>query len=78
MMDEFGAVETSENIQDRVNFTAWYVAAAAARGIPCFWWDNHNFSGQGERFGLIDRRTCEWVYPDIVQAIMENCLDNRE
>lgn len=78
MMDEFGAVEKSENIQDRVNFTAWYVAAAAARGIPCFWWDNHNFSGQGERFGLIDRRTCEWVYPDIVQAIMENCLDNRE
>ena len=78
MMDEFGAVEKSDNTQDRVNFTAWYVAAASARGITCFWWDNHNFSGQGERFGLINRRTCEWVYPDIVQAIMENCLCNRE
>ena len=78
MMDEFGALNKSENTQDRVNFTAWYVAAASARGITCFWWDNHNFTNQGERFGLIDRRTCEWVYPDIVRAIMENCLIGRE
>ena len=78
MMDEFGALNKSENTQDRVNFTAWYVAAASARGITCFWWDNHNFNNQGERFGLIDRRTCEWVYPDIVRAIMENCLIGRE
>ena len=73
MMDEFGAMDKSGNTQDRVNFTAWYVAAAAARGIPCFWWDNHTFTGDGERFGLIHRRTCEWIWPDIVQAMMENC-----
>jgi endoglucanase len=78
MMDEFGALNKSENTQDRVNFTAWYVAAASARGITCFWWDNHNFTNQGERFCLIDRRTCEWIYPDIVRAIMENCLIGRE
>ena len=78
IMDEFGALDKNDNLQDRVNFTAYYVVSASARGITCFWWDNHNFSGQGERFGLIDRRTCEWVYPDIVQAIMENCLYNRE
>lgn len=78
IMDEFGALEKSGNIQDRVNFTAWYVAAASARGITCFWWDNQLFSGSGERFGLINRRTCEWIYPDIVSAIMENCLINRE
>ena len=78
MMDEYGALNKSENTRDRVNFTAWYVAAASVRGITCFWWDNHNFTGQGERFGLIDRRTCEWVYPDIVRAIMENCLVGRE
>lgn len=74
IMDEFGALEKSGNTQDRVNFTAYYVAAAAARGIPCVWWDNHNFTGDGERFGLIKRRTMEWVYPDIVLAITENCL----
>ena len=78
MMDEFGALEKAGNTRDRVNFTAWYVASASARGITCFWWDNTNFTGSGERFGLINRRTCEWVYPDIVQAIMANCLCNRE
>ena len=79
MMDEFGAVEKDGNLQDRVNFAAYYVAAAAARGIPCVWWDNHCFTGEdSERFGLIRRGMSEWVYPDIVLAIMENCLYNRD
>ena len=78
LMDEFGALDKNDNVQDRVNFTAWYVASASARGITCFWWDNHNFTGRGERFGLIRRSSCEWVYPDIVSAIMQNCLCNRE
>lgn len=78
MMDEFGALDKSGNIQDRVNFTAYYVASASARGITCVWWDNHAFSGSGERFGLIKRSSLEWVYPDIVLAIQYNCLYNRE
>ena len=78
MMDEFGALDKGGNLQDRVNFTAYYVASASARGITCVWWDNHVFSGNGERFGLIKRSTAEWVYPDIVLAMMENCLYNRE
>ena len=78
MMDEFGALDKDGNTQDRVNFTAYYVASASTRGITCVWWDNHCFSGDGERFGLINRSTVKWVYPDIVLAIMENCLYNRE
>ena len=77
MMDEFGALEKSKNTQDRVNFAAYYVAAASARGITCVWWDNHVFTGNGERFGLIKRLSMEWVYPDIVLAIMKNCMYNR-
>ena len=77
MMDEFGALDKNGNIQDRVNFTAYYVAAASNRGITCVWWDNHAFKGNGERFGLINRSTLQWVYPDIVLAMMENCLYNR-
>ena len=77
MMDEFGALDKGGNTQDRVNFTAYYVASASTRGITCVWWDNHAFSGDGERFGLIRRATREWVYPDIVLAIIENCLYNR-
>ena len=77
MMDEFGALDKNGNLQDRVNFTAYYVASASARGITCVWWDNHAFSGNGERFGLIKRQTQEWVYPDIALAIQANCLINR-
>ena len=77
MMDEFGALDKGGNLQDRVNFTAYYVAAASARGITCVWWDNHNFTGDGERFGLIRRDTLEWVCPDIALAIRANCLCNR-
>ena len=78
VMDEFGAVDRNGNLQDRVNFAAWYVSAAAARGIACCWWDNHIFSGVGnEPFGLIDRKTCKWVCPDIVLAMMSNCISSR-
>ena len=78
VMDEFGALDKNGNLQDRVNFTAYYVASASARGITCVWWDNHVFNGTGERFGLIKRLSCAWVYPDIVLAMMNNCLYNRE
>ena len=77
MMDEVGALDKGGNLQDRVNFTAYYVASASARGITCVWWDNHSFTGSGERFGLIRRNTLEWVYPDIALAIQANCLYNR-
>ena len=78
VIDEFGALDKGGNTQDRVNFAAYYVASASTRGITCVWWDNHVFTGNGERFGLIKRSTTEWVYPDIVLAIQENCLYNRE
>ncbi len=73
IMDEYGALDKNGNLQARVNFAAWYVAYAASRGIVCCWWDNHNFTGDGERFGLIDRRNIGWAYPEIVDAIMKNC-----
>jgi len=77
IMDEFGARDKDGNTQDRVNFAAYYVVSASARGMTCIWWDNHVFSGDGERFALIDRSTLEWKYPEIVQAITANCLFNR-
>ena len=77
IIDEFGARDKSGNTQDRVNFAAYYVASASARGMTCVWWDNHVFSGDGERFGIIDRNTMEWIYPEIAQAINANCLFNR-
>ena len=77
IMDEFGALDKGGNLQARVNFTAFYVATASARGIPCVWWDNHNFTGEGERFGIIRRDTLEWACPDIALAMQANCLSDR-
>ena len=78
LMDEYGALNKNGNLQSRVNFAAYYVASASARGMTCCWWDNHNFTGNGEQFGLIDRKTCTWKYPEIVEAIMQNCMLGRE
>lgn len=77
LIDEFGAQEKSGNLQARVNYAAYYAAAASTHGITCFWWDNNVFTGNGERFGLIDRKTVRWIYPDIALALKENCLTGR-
>ena len=79
LIDEFGALrKTEDDLQGRVNFAAYYTASASTRGITCCWWDNHAFSGGGEKFGLIDRKRVLWKYPDIALAILRNCLVNRE
>lgn len=70
IIGEFGAL-SKDNLQDRVNFTAYYVANATARGMPCFWWDNNAFTGNGELFGLLNRQKLEFPFPEIVDALMQ-------
>jgi endoglucanase len=36
VIGEYGARNKGDNLQDRADFFAYYVAAASARGIPCF------------------------------------------
>ncbi|MCH5288062.1 MAG: glycoside hydrolase family 5 protein [Christensenellaceae bacterium] len=71
VIGEFGARDKG-NLQARVDFAAFYAAAASARNIPCCWWDNGAFSGSGEVFGLIRRDSCEWQYPQIAEAIVRH------
>ena len=77
IIDEYGAMNKKGNLQDRVDWTAYYVCAASARGMTCCWWDNNVSTGNGERFGIINRKTGEWIFPEIVEAIMSNCTFNR-
>lgn len=70
IIGEFGAL-SKNNLQDRVDFTAYYVANATARGMPCFWWDNNAFTGNGELFGLLNRQKLEFPFPEIVDALMQ-------
>ena len=71
VIGEFGARDKNGNTQSRVDYAAWYAFSAKARGIPCCWWDNNVFTGSGERFGLLDRASCTWPCPQIVEALVK-------
>ncbi len=71
VIGEFGAVNKNNNLQDRVNFYAYYIAIASSRNIPCVVWDNHNFSPSGEIFGLLDRRNLVFPEPILVETMMQ-------
>ncbi len=76
VIGEFGAlakknVKKEDNVQERVDYAAYYIAAARARGMTCLWWDNNSFSGNGENFGLYYRTGKYFIYQDIVDALMK-------
>ena len=72
LFGEFGALNKS-NLAERIDYAAFYVAAARAHGITCCWWDNNSFYGNGENFGLLNRETAEYKFPDIVKAMVTYC-----
>lgn len=65
IIGEFGA-ENKDNPADRAAWAAYYVEAAAQRGIPCFFWDN---GGDGS-YGLLDRKSCTWYDEALVDAMI--------
>lgn len=71
IIDEFGARDKGGNLASRVEFAAYYVAAARSRGMTCFWWDNNALEGSGELFCILNRQKNEWAYPEIVEAMMK-------
>lgn len=70
VIGEFG-FRNKNNLQCRVDATAFYCANASARGLPCVWWDNCVFGPRGEIFVLLDRKELRWVFPEIVEALMQ-------
>ena len=63
-----GAAESNDAENEK--WIKYYLTRAKASGIPCVIWDNGVFSGNGELFGLLDRRNCTWYLPGLVDAIM--------
>lgn len=70
IIGEFAAMNR-DNEEERTQWATYYVSAAREKGIPCIWWDNGLFEGDGERLGLFDRRTYECVYSSILEAMMK-------
>ncbi len=70
VIGEFGAMEKNGNLQDRLDWAAYYVNIASARNLPVFWWDNNVFSGNGELFGLLNRKNCSFPFPELLEVII--------
>jgi endoglucanase len=70
-MGEFGAMNKN-NTADRAEWAEFYVGYAKGKGIPCVWWDNGATSGDGELFGLLNRRQNNFTYPEIIEALMRS------
>ncbi len=71
IIGEFGAIN-KDNEQERAQWAEYYVSKAAEYGIPCIWWDNGAFEGEGENFGLLNRRELTYPYPDLLKALIES------
>jgi endoglucanase len=71
ILGEFGAMDKNNNTKSRVAWAEYYVKKAKEIGVPCIWWDNGDFVGDGELFGLLDRFNSTWKYPEMVKALMK-------
>ena len=70
IIGEFGAM-SKDNEADRAEWVEYYTRAAKRIGIPCLWWDNGLFEGEGERFGLFDRYTYQCRYPRVLEGFLK-------
>ncbi len=72
IIDEMGCINKN-NPDDRYAWAKDYVSAAKQYGIVCCWWDNGVVNGDGELFGLLNRRKLE-VHDDsrsVLQGLMD-------
>lgn len=70
IVTEFGAVNKG-NTQEVVKWLEDYLGAMNEYGIKCVWWDNGNYTNQGEKFAIFDRRKLTWFSQEIADALVE-------
>lgn len=69
IMGECGFTDR-DNEAERIKGYKYYLSTAKKYGIPCVIWDNGGVGVGNEKYGLINRSTCEWYFPRIIKAIM--------
>jgi hypothetical protein len=67
IVGECGSVN-KDNTADRVTHAQYYANAVRTRGMLPIWWDNGY--PDTNQFGLINRSTYEWYFPQIAQALI--------
>ncbi len=70
IMDEFGTMNKN-NTAERIEIAEYYLSYSEKYGIPCIWWDNNipDTAPGKEGFGLLNRKTCKWNSPELVEAL---------
>ena len=71
IMDEFGVTDKG-NTAERVKALKYYLSVSEKYGVPCVWWDNGATGTGGEKYGLLNRNTCEWYSSEILKALMDS------
>ncbi|MCR4990530.1 MAG: cellulase family glycosylhydrolase [Lachnospiraceae bacterium] len=74
VMTEFGAERkgsaTDNNDKEVVKWMRDYMTFASKYKVPVVIWDNNLVNGNGERFGLLNRRTLTWDREEIVDTLI--------
>lgn len=76
VLGEFGAMNKGGNEEERAAWVECYVSRAREAGVPCIWWDNGRFEGDGELFGLFDRYDFHCVFPKVVEGFRKGLDEN--
>lgn len=69
VIGEWGSVNKN-NTASRALHAAYFVRAAAERKIPVLWWDNGSTSNKG--YGLFNRKERTWIFPTLVDSILQS------
>lgn len=68
ILGEMGCVNRN-NTEARADWAEYYVRKAHEYGIPCLWWDNGAYLGQGELFGIYSRSSNKWIFRDVMEGM---------
>lgn len=72
VIGETGATNTNDNTEARERWAAYMGQKSSEYGIPIVIWDNGSYgTSNGERHAWINRRSCEWNYPTVVDSLFE-------
>lgn len=74
IIGECGTVN-KDNLSDRINWAGYFPKVFGEKGIPVFLWDNNAFGYGHEKFGLLNRSTLKWEYPDYLKTLIKTAQD---
>lgn len=69
IIGECGTVNKN-NLSDRLNWAGYFPGVFGEKGIPVFLWDNNAYGYGNEVFGLLNRTTLTWAYPEYIKKLV--------